>query len=50
MLEEQDAFARAACSDSALVISCACFKVPGDPQDSKSEASSPVPDCRFPDS
>src|SRR4029077_359434 len=49
-LEERDAFARAACSDSALVISCACFKVPGNPQDSKSEASSPVPDCRFPDS
>ena len=46
-LEERDAFARAACSDFALVISCACFKVPGDPQASKSEVSSPVHDCRF---
>jgi hypothetical protein len=49
-LEARDAFARAACSDSALVISCAYFKVSADPQDSKSEASSPVPECRFPDS
>src|SRR5438309_1441258 len=44
MLEEQDAFAPAGCPDSVLLLSCACSKVPGDPQASASKASSPLRD------